>query len=231
MAQGVLPFAIPPGYGDETWVETAETALVRQGLKAALDRRSSERLWIHGASGVGKTHCAVRLVEALEGLYLHAGAIQPSDLEPLIENASQHPWVVIDGVDAWLGSARMEEAVFSIWKRYPGVLFLTARHKPQAVDWVLPDLQSRARAALVLPITRLDDSDLEMLLVRQCAARGLALSEEVKGFLLSRMPRHPATLIQWLDQLDRRSLAAQRRLTIPFLRTVFAESTWMQNTE
>ena len=52
----------------------------------------------------------------------------------------------------------------------------------------------------------------------RAASRGLELTEEVAAYLLRRCPRDLVTLFALLDQLDTASLAAQRRLTIPFVR-------------
>ncbi len=49
--------------------------------------------------------------------------------------------------------------------------------------------------------------------------RGLDLSEEAALYLVHRLPRDMHSLFGVLDQLDEASLAAQRRLTVPFLRT------------
>ena len=223
MAQGLLPLTVPPGFSAHAWVDTVQTQLIRESLNTARAAGQPERLWLHGASGVGKTHCVVRLVEDNAGVYLHASTIHPSEFEPIVDTASLWQWVVIDGVEAWLGDRGREEAIFSLWKRYPGVLLFTARMPPHHIDWLLPDLQSRARSALVLPLTRLDDAGLVELLSRQCDARGLVVSDDVMAFLAHRMPRHPATLIRWIDALDQRSLEAQRRLTIPWIRSVLPE--------
>jgi len=48
--------------------------------------------------------------------------------------------------------------------------------------------------------------------------RGLALDEAALEWLLRRVGRDLAGLTALLDQLDRASLAAQRRITVPFLR-------------
>ena len=44
------------------------------------------------------------------------------------------------------------------------------------------------------------------------------MTEEVANYLLTRFPRDTHSLFALLDKLDSATLAAQRRLTIPFLR-------------
>jgi DnaA family protein len=43
-------------------------------------------------------------------------------------------------------------------------------------------------------------------------------------FLLTRVARDMAALTSWLARLDRASLTAQRRLTIPFIRELMLKS-------
>ena len=50
----------------------------------------------------------------------------------------------------------------------------------------------------------------------------LELSDDAAEFLLRRLPRDMHTLCAALDQLDYASLAAQRKLTLPFLREALA---------
>ncbi len=50
--------------------------------------------------------------------------------------------------------------------------------------------------------------------------RGLELPLETWQWLQRRLPRDMRTLYQVLDTLDEASLAAQRRLTVPFIREV-----------
>jgi DnaA family protein len=46
----------------------------------------------------------------------------------------------------------------------------------------------------------------------------LALDDNVLDWLFARYPRDLGALLDLLDRLDQASLAAQRRITIPFLR-------------
>jgi DnaA family protein len=48
----------------------------------------------------------------------------------------------------------------------------------------------------------------------------MTLSEEVAKYILTHCPRHTRTLLAALDALDKASLAAKRRLTIPFVKEV-----------
>ena len=55
------------------------------------------------------------------------------------------------------------------------------------------------------------------------ALRGLALDAPALEWLLTRTGRDLGSLVRVLDRLDRESLAAKRRLTVPFLRGVLGD--------
>ena len=60
-------------------------------------------------------------------------------------------------------------------------------------------------------------------LTRLAAERGLVLQSEIGRYLLNRCPRDMKHLQILLDELDRASLVAQRRLTIPFVKEVLQD--------
>ncbi len=64
--------------------------------------------------------------------------------------------------------------------------------------------------------------DEEKLLALQLRGklRGFELPEDVGRFLLKRLDREMRTLFMTLDQLDRASITAQRKLTIPFVKEI-----------
>jgi DnaA family protein len=57
---------------------------------------------------------------------------------------------------------------------------------------------------------------------RAADARGVALSDEVIDFLLSRFARDLSSLMALLDRLDGYALRTQRAITIPLVRAMLA---------
>jgi DnaA family protein len=99
-----------------------------------------------------------------------------------------------------------------------GRLLVASRAAPAALEFSLPDLGSRLRAGDARQLLPLDDDARIRALRLRAAQRGLELGEESAQFLLRRLPRDMHTLLGVLERLDEASLAAQRRLTVPFLR-------------
>ena len=97
-------------------------------------------------------------------------------------------------------------------------MVVTADRSPLDIEFALPDLASRLRAAAWYRVAPLGDEDKVRLLVDAGQDRGLELPADVVHFLLLRVSRDQRELLRILDQLDRSSLAAQRRITIPFVK-------------
>ena len=83
---------------------------------------------------------------------------------------------------------------------------------------MIPDLGSRLAQCVRLQLTGLDDDGRRQVLQQRAARRGLELDDAVLDFLFKRVGRDLATLTGLLDRLDKASLAAQRRITVPFLK-------------
>ena len=86
----------------------------------------------------------------------------------------------------------------------------------------LPDLASRAAGAVVYRLEPLQDEDQIAALIGHARARGLELDRAAAEYLQHRVARDMSGLTEWLERLDRASLVAQRRLTIPFIRELLA---------
>ncbi|HRF84180.1 MAG TPA: DnaA regulatory inactivator Hda, partial [Pseudoxanthomonas sp.] len=64
----------------------------------------------------------------------------------------------------------------------------------------------------------LDDDGRRRVLRERAQRRGLVLEEAAIDWLMTRTDRDLARLLALLERIDRESLAAQRRVTVPFLR-------------
>ena len=90
----------------------------------------------------------------------------------------------------------------------------------RSLGWALPDLGSRCAAGAVLQLRPLDEAEQQQALQLRARLRGFELPEETSRWLQRRFPRDMRRLYELLDTLDEAALAAQRRLTVPFIREV-----------
>lgn len=182
-------------------------------------------LW--GEAGSGKTHllqAACRAVQAHDRVAVYVPLREHATLTPaFLEDLDRAALVCLDDIEAVAGDGEWERALFALYERlraHGGLLLAAGRAAPGALGLRLPDLASRLAAGHVYALQPLNDVDKSAALRARARGRGLEMSEEVAAYLLARYPRDLHSLFALLDRLDAAALAAQRRLTIPFVRSI-----------
>ena len=182
-------------------------------------------LYIWGNAGVGRSHllqAACLRVEERGGRALHLPLAELSEYDPnVLDDVEACDLLCLDDIQAVVGQARWEEALFHAFNRLRDAgkqLLIAADAAPRELSIKLPDLQSRLSLALVFQLHELSDDDKLRALQLRASRRGLQLPDDVGRFILSRSERSMTVLFETLEQLDRASLQAQRKLTIPFLK-------------
>ena len=128
--------------------------------------------------------------------------------------------VIADDVQA-LGEAEQQALFVAINDaREGGPAVLASGDLPPALLALRADLKSLLAWGLVYQLKPLSDGQKAEHLKAAAGRRGLALSEEVVAYLLTRLPRDLYSLNALLDRLDRHSLARRRPLTVPLVREV-----------
>ncbi len=211
---------------------TGPNPLVVQELRGLYGRKVAQptALWIWGAEASGKSHllqavCAETGAAGGRAAYLPLG--DESLSAPAALQGCEHLDVVcIDDLQLAPGNAGWERAIFNLYlglNEHQRHLVLAATSPPAALNWGLADLRSRLSAALILHLKPLSEAEHVAALRLRAAIRGLEIPEETAGFLLRRYPRDLGSLCALLDTLDSAALAAQRRLTVPFIKQVIEQ--------
>lgn len=222
-----LPLALraPPDQRLSRYVG-ASPGLV-ESLYALAVGSAAAGLYLHGAHATGKTHlllatCAEAEAAGARAAYLTLRGLK-GHVRAAVEGLERAALVAVDDVDAIAGGRDDEVALFDLHNRLHdagrGVLY-AADAAPDALPLVLPDLRSRLAQCARWALPVLDDAGRAELLRQRAAARGLDLDEAALDWLLRRCSRDLGSLTAIFERLDRASLAAQRRLTVPFLRQV-----------
>jgi DnaA-homolog protein len=97
---------------------------------------------------------------------------------------------------------------------------LAAGNVPPADLPLRDDLRTRLGWGHVFGLQVLDESARRAVLHQEAQARGVALSDDVVDFMLTRFSRDLGSLMQLLDELDAYALRAQRAITIPLLKAM-----------
>jgi DnaA family protein len=192
-------------------------------LKAQLEPGGEPLIYLHGAADAGKSHllqaCCQRAGSG--ALYLPLGELRDYPPEAVLADMETMTLVCLDDVDAVQGDAAWEQALFHFFNRARAAdcrLLLSAAVSPRGLALQLADLRSRLSWGVVYHLPGYDDEQKVELLGFRAARRGLQMPAEVARYIVSRAPRGLGQLMQLLDRLDRSSLAAQRALTVPFVK-------------
>jgi len=184
-------------------------------------------IFLYGPSGVGKTHllqalCARAGEQQQLATYLPLRELGAYGVE-LLQGLESNSIVCIDDISIIAAQSEWNRALFSLHRELEerrGKLIMADEQPPAALPFVLRDLSSRVMAGTVLRLQALDEEEQLAALRLHAAQRGLELSEDAASFMLKRLPRDMGTLCAFLDELDVASLAAQRKLTVPFVKEV-----------
>jgi DnaA family protein len=205
----------------------ANNAEIVAELKRTSSGQGERVIYLRGTRGEGCTHllqacCHYAYQHQLSSVYLPLSNLLT--LSPEVLNGLESLAVVcIDDLHMIASMPEWEEAIFHLYNRIydrGGNIIIAANDSPRTISLGLPDLISRLSWGMVYQLQPLADTEKLAILTTRARYRGISLSEEVGKYILTHCPRHMGTLFAALDALDKASLAAQRRLTIPFVKEV-----------
>jgi len=196
----------------------------RELLEALAQPGAARVVWLWGRAGTGKTHllqatCAAAAEQGRTAACFDMAA--DCGNPALLEGCESLDWVCLDGIERIAGDEAWNRALFrlhTLMQDGTGRLLLASRLPPAQCVFTLADLRSRLLSAAVYQVHGLQDDDQLRALQLRAERRGLDLSAEAAQYLVNRLPRDTHSLFAVLDELDEAALAAQRRLTVPFLR-------------
>jgi DnaA family protein len=225
-----LPLALrfPPDQRFESWVGApsgpAQLRSLARGTGGAL---SGNGFFVQGAGGSGKTHLLLATCAAAEAAGRRADYLSLARVagrgRAAFEGLEGAQLLALDDIDAIAGHRDDEVALFDLHNgaHDAGIgLLYAARDVHAALPLALPDLRSRLAQCTLIALKPLDDAGRANVLRQRAASRGLVFEDAALEWLLRRHSRSLADLGAVFERLDSASLAAQRRLTVPFLRQV-----------
>lgn len=223
MSQLALPLKLDDYAVFETFHDSGNEAAVDY-LARFRPAASAPGCWLWGVAATGKSH----LLQAVCARFgSDSGYVPLADVAAcgtqILDGLSRVRVLCIDDVQRVAGEAEWERALFSLYNdlREAGHGLIVAADLPaRDVPFGLADLRSRFTALASYELQPLSDEERQQALKLRARHRGLELPDETARFLLTRERRDMASLYGLLDRLDSEALAAKRRLTIPFVKSV-----------
>lgn len=198
-------------------------------------------LVLHGPPGCGKSHLL-----AIWCRHHAAYAVRPEELQPervpdlltaavataatasaggTMGRIDSIGGVAVDDSEELVAAPESARALLHLYNllveaRRP--LLLSGCSPPARWNFVLPDLRSRLLAVPAVALSEPDDTLLAAMLVKLFADRQLRPEPDVIAYLVRRIERSGAAARDVVAALDRAALAAQRPVTIPLVRALWA---------
>lgn len=214
----------------ENFVDSGD-AFLTAALSDFISSESETVFYIWGAPSTGKTHllqavCQQAGDQGLTSNYLPMSEliIHPPELLPGMESMAL---ICVDDIQCVVGKPEWQEAFFNLFNRMRELgnkLVFAAVASPRELGLSLNDLVSRLEWGQVFHLSAANDEQKKKVLQQRAKQKGLELDEDVARYLLNNFSRNLAHLIEVLDTLDQESLIRKRRITIPFIKEVFAET-------
>ncbi|MGR9015045.1 MAG: DnaA regulatory inactivator Hda [Gammaproteobacteria bacterium] len=199
-------------------------------LQQCIAGLGEQQIFLWGQSGLGKSHllqaCCHRAQNLnLSSFYFDLANTQLPD-PAMLSGLDDYDVVCFDNIERIAGNAAWEQAFFNFFNQHRDrghKLILSACSAPNALAIQLPDLRTRLNWGLTLKIQPLTDNDRVAALIFKADHMGFEIAPQAGRFLLTHYDRDLASLWALLEKLDKASLAAKRKLTIPFLKQILDE--------
>jgi DnaA-homolog protein len=199
-------------------------------LEKTVTGTGEQFIFLWGNAGHGKSHllhacCHEASNQGFSSFYLDFSGLVSTN-PGLFEGLEGFEIVCFDNIDSRAGHEDWELAFFNFFNQHRDRnhrLILSASCAPNTLAFALPDLQTRINWGLSLKIQALDDNDKIAALTYKAQRMGFDIAPQAARFLLTHYDRSLSSLWSMLDKLDWASLAAKRKLTIPFLKQILAE--------
>ncbi len=215
---------------DETFAtfNSDNNLLLLNSVRKNFSQLQQPFFYLWGETGTGKTHflkAAVNEFLRAQRRAIYVPLSKSCYFSPaVLENLEQKELVCLDDLQSVIGDPEWEVAIFDLINRIKEtkktLLLMSADQSPTSLNVKLPDLASRLTWGEIYQLSTLNEAQKRQVLQENARMRGIELPEETTNFLLKRMDRDLKTLSETLSILDKASLQAKRKLTIPFVKEV-----------
>lgn len=226
--QLTLALDTAPSTSFDSFHVDAANAVVRDSLKAFVTGSlKDEQVYLWGETGTGKSHLLTAACQAFSRSGYRVGYI-PGELVNYAEALKGMEYcdlLCIDDLQRMDHASEMGLFYCLNRCREEGTrLILAADRAPDELGVKLRDLQTRLSWGLVFHMQPLNDQALRDALRKEIETRSLEASDDVLSYVLKRFPRRMSALKFVVNTLDDVSLSEQRRITIPFIKSIFGEA-------
>ena len=187
--------------------------------------------WLYGRFSTGKSHLLVGLCRDAEArgvrsIYLD---LEMLDDPAVLSSLNEIDVVAIDNVQAVSHLSDWALALYGLINGFSqsaekSRCYFAARQAASETAFATEDLASRCRAMISHSLTALSDDQKRDVLLNMAEDEGFALPEGAAKYLIERSARELSQLAFVLARVAERSLREKRKVTLPLVRQVLADS-------
>ena len=199
-------------------------------LQALANLGQEQQIFLWGEKGSGKSHllhacCQLAKSNGKDPFYL--GFIEDQLPNPaMLEGLETMEIVCLDDVHLIAENQEWQEALFAFYNSHRQNnhhLLVSANCPPKYLPFSLLDLKTRMSWGLTLKIQPLQEEQLISALTHKAHFLGFDIPYKVGRFLLNHYVHDLPALWLLLEKIDKATLAAKRKLSIPFLKQILAD--------
>jgi DnaA family protein len=199
-------------------------------LQRCVDGTGEQQIYLSGGHGLGKSHllhasCHYAHQQNLRSFYFDLLKFEQVTTE-ILSGLDDCNLVCFDNMQCIAGNRDWEQAFFHFFNQHRDrghQLIVTAPCLASELAIDLPDLKTRLNWGLSLVIKPFTDDENIAALTFKAKQLGFAISPQTGQFLLLHYVRDMPSLWALLEKLDKASLSAKRKLTIPFLKQLLLD--------
>lgn len=223
MQQLVLDMGLPTGPSLQNFSAGAnEAALAHLKLwlgPAGTTRRSPVPTYLWGDNACGKTHLLQAMRAALQEQGARVGWLD-AGVQVVPEFDESWACVLIDDVHAFNTAQQQLAFNWFVHAQTLQMAVLASGSLPPADLKLRDDLRTRLGGGHVFALQALGEPERRAVLRQAADERGIALSDEVMDFMLTRFSRDLGSLMDLLKLMDGYALQTRRAITIPLIKAM-----------
>ncbi|NOQ76407.1 MAG: DnaA regulatory inactivator Hda [Methylococcaceae bacterium] len=191
---------------------------------------NEQQIFLWGDAGTGKTHLLQAVSQESNkqnktSFYFSFDDNHLPDPE-MLNGLENFDIVCFDNIDRIAENSEWEHAFFNFFNLHRDAnkkLILSAHCPPKFLSVQLPDLKTRMNWGLTLQLATLSDEQQLSALIYKANDLGFEVPLNVGRFLMSHYTSDMPSIWILLDKINHATLAAKRKLTIPFLKQIMNE--------
>ena len=194
-------------------------------LNTMTKKKKNDCLYIWGSQGTGKTHllqAACKQADDMNSQVTYIPLKQYEEFDSEIFNGlGKLDLICVDDLEFISGNLEWQQRLTLLYNEIRdnnNSIIISSTSSPKNIKIALDDLKSRLVWGPVDKIKPPNDELKIEILKRKASERSFELSKSVAEFLIHRTDRDLNSLIKILDVIDHSSLAAKRKVTIPFVK-------------